>query len=88
MRSTPPRVLVPLNTPLFADDEIFNRLHDDLLGEQRVRRRTVFGNWRKSYADDRATRRMGILFGGVSDDDKDEETLDSTFYNDLCVSAS
>lgn len=31
---------------------------------------------------------MGILFGGVSDDDKDEETLDSTFYNDLCVPAS
>lgn len=29
--------------------------------------------------------RMGILFGGVSDDDKDEETLDSTFYNELCV---
>lgn len=26
---------------------------------------------------------MGILFGGVSDDDKDEETLDSTFYNEL-----
>lgn len=31
---------------------------------------------------------MGILFGGVSDDDKDEETLDSTFYNDLCVFAA
>ncbi|KAG0658018.1 hypothetical protein C6P46_006078 [Rhodotorula mucilaginosa] len=30
-----------------------------------------------------ANKGMGILFGGVSDDDKDEETLDSTFYNDL-----
>ena len=29
---------------------------------------------------------MGVLFGGVSDEDKDEETLDSTFYNELCVS--
>ncbi|GAA6002432.1 hypothetical protein JCM10207_001116 [Rhodosporidiobolus poonsookiae] len=30
-----------------------------------------------------ATKGMGVLFGGVSDDDKDEETLDSTFYNEL-----
>ncbi|GAA6048289.1 hypothetical protein JCM3770_006522 [Rhodotorula araucariae] len=30
-----------------------------------------------------ANKSMGILFGGVSDDDKDEETLDSTFYNEL-----
>lgn len=28
---------------------------------------------------------MGVLFGGVFDDDKDEETLESAFYNDLCV---
>lgn len=28
---------------------------------------------------------MGVLFGGVSDEDKDEETLESTFYNELCV---
>jgi hypothetical protein len=26
---------------------------------------------------------MGVLFGGVYDDDKDEETLESEFYNDL-----
>ncbi|KAG8821952.1 hypothetical protein FRC17_009698 [Serendipita sp. 399] len=26
---------------------------------------------------------MGVLFGGVYDDDKDEETLESVFYNDL-----
>ena len=26
---------------------------------------------------------MGVLFGGVYDDDKDEETLDSVFYNDM-----
>lgn len=26
---------------------------------------------------------MGVLFGGVSDEDKDEETLDSKFYNEL-----
>lgn len=26
---------------------------------------------------------MGILFGGVTDEDKDEETLDSVFWNDL-----
>ncbi|GAA5977570.1 hypothetical protein JCM11641_006867 [Rhodosporidiobolus odoratus] len=30
-----------------------------------------------------ANRGMGVLFGGVSDDDRDEETLDSTFYNEL-----
>ncbi|CEQ39052.1 SPOSA6832_00530 [Sporobolomyces salmonicolor] len=30
-----------------------------------------------------AAKGMGVLFGGVSDDDKDEETLDSTFYNEL-----
>ncbi|EDR01442.1 uncharacterized protein LACBIDRAFT_310787 [Laccaria bicolor S238N-H82] len=29
------------------------------------------------------TRGMGILFGGVTDEDKDEETLDSVFWNDL-----
>ncbi|KIM21328.1 hypothetical protein M408DRAFT_333526 [Serendipita vermifera MAFF 305830] len=26
---------------------------------------------------------MGVLFGGVYDDDKDEETLESVFYNDM-----
>ncbi|KAM0751250.1 galactose oxidase [Meredithblackwellia eburnea MCA 4105] len=30
-----------------------------------------------------SAKNMGILFGGVSDDDKDEETLESTFYNEL-----
>jgi hypothetical protein len=30
-----------------------------------------------------ANKGMGILFGGVSDDDKDEETLESTFWNDM-----
>ncbi|GAA5846086.1 hypothetical protein JCM9279_004781 [Rhodotorula babjevae] len=30
-----------------------------------------------------ANKQFGVLFGGVSDDDKDEETLDSTFYNEL-----
>ncbi|GAA5842487.1 hypothetical protein JCM11251_007329 [Rhodosporidiobolus azoricus] len=30
-----------------------------------------------------ANKGMGVLFGGVSDDDRDEETLDSTFYNEL-----
>jgi len=30
-------------------------------------------------------RGMGILFGGVTDEDKDEETLDSVFWNDLYV---
>lgn len=49
--------------------------------------RSVLDNRGRSHADDEFTCRMGILFGGVSDDDKDEETLDSTFYNDLCVSA-
>ncbi|SGY45982.1 BQ5605_C001g00367 [Microbotryum silenes-dioicae] len=28
-------------------------------------------------------KNMGVLFGGVSDEDKDEETLDSTFYSAL-----
>jgi hypothetical protein len=26
---------------------------------------------------------MGVLFGGVTDEDPDEETLKSTFWNDL-----
>lgn len=30
-----------------------------------------------------ANKQFGILFGGVTDDDKDEETLESTFYNEL-----
>ena len=28
-------------------------------------------------------KNMGVLFGGVTDDDKDEETLQSVFHNDL-----
>lgn len=30
---------------------------------------------------------MGILFGGVTDDDTSEETLESVFWNDLLVHA-
>ncbi|GAA6027287.1 hypothetical protein JCM8097_002560 [Rhodosporidiobolus ruineniae] len=30
-----------------------------------------------------ANKGMGILFGGVCDDDRDEETLDSTFFNEM-----
>jgi hypothetical protein len=30
-----------------------------------------------------AAKEMGVLFGGVTDDDKDEETLESVFHNDL-----
>lgn len=30
-----------------------------------------------------ATKGMGVLFGGVTDDDSDEETLKSVFWNDL-----
>ncbi|KAG8923409.1 hypothetical protein FRC02_011163 [Tulasnella sp. 418] len=33
-----------------------------------------------------STRSQGILFGGVSDEDKDEERLESVFHNDLSVS--
>ena len=29
------------------------------------------------------TRNMGILFGGVTDEDNDEETLESVYHNDL-----
>ena len=28
-------------------------------------------------------KNTGILFGGVYDEDRDEETLESVFYNDL-----
>lgn len=28
-------------------------------------------------------KNTGVLFAGVTDDDKDEETLDSIFWNDL-----
>lgn len=30
-----------------------------------------------------AAKAQGVLFGGVSDTDKDEEQLDSVFYNDM-----
>lgn len=30
-----------------------------------------------------AAKNMGILFGGVTDEDNSEETLDSVFWNDL-----
>ncbi len=30
-------------------------------------------------------KEMGILFGGVTDEDTGEETLESVFWNDLCV---
>ena len=30
-----------------------------------------------------AAKSMGILFGGVTDEDKHEETLESVFHNDL-----
>ena len=30
-----------------------------------------------------AAKAQGILFGGVSDTDKDEERMDSVFYNDM-----
>lgn len=29
------------------------------------------------------TKNMGVLFGGVTDEDTNEETLDSVFHNDL-----
>jgi hypothetical protein len=29
---------------------------------------------------------MGVLFGGVTDEDRDEETLESVFHRDLSVS--
>jgi hypothetical protein len=28
---------------------------------------------------------MGVLFGGVLDEEKDDESMESTFYNDLYV---
>ena len=33
-----------------------------------------------------AAKGMGVLFGGVSDEDTGEETLESVFFNDLYVS--
>lgn len=33
------------------------------------------------------TKSMGILFGGVTDEDTSEESLESVFHNDLCVQA-
>ena len=30
-----------------------------------------------------AAKGMGVLFGGVTDEDSDEETLKSVFWNDL-----
>jgi hypothetical protein len=31
-------------------------------------------------------RDTGVLFGGVTDEDRDEETLESVFHNDMSVS--
>lgn len=30
-------------------------------------------------------KNMGVLFGGVFDEDQGEEGMESFFYNDLCV---
>lgn len=30
---------------------------------------------------------MGVLFGGVTDEDTNEETLESVFHNDMLVDA-
>jgi hypothetical protein len=30
---------------------------------------------------------LGVLFGGVTDEDNNEETLESKFWNDLCESS-
>lgn len=30
-----------------------------------------------------ASKGMGVLFGGVIDEEKDEESMESTFFNDL-----
>jgi hypothetical protein len=30
-----------------------------------------------------AAKGIGVLFGGVTDDERDEESLDSVFWNDL-----
>lgn len=30
-----------------------------------------------------ANKGMGVLFGGVLDEERDEESMESTFYNDL-----
>jgi hypothetical protein len=30
-----------------------------------------------------AAKGMGVLFGGVTDEDRDEETLESVFHRDL-----
>ena len=32
-----------------------------------------------------AAKAMGILFGGVTDEDTNEETLESVFWNDLYI---
>lgn len=32
-----------------------------------------------------SAKSMGLLFGGVTDEDTNEETLESVFHNDLCV---
>lgn len=60
-----------------AVDEV--GVHDGAMECEEVRARGP-ASWVE--ADERS---MGVLFGGVSDEDKDEETLDSTFYNELCV---
>lgn len=30
-------------------------------------------------------KNMGVMFGGVTDEDTSEETLESVFHNDMCV---
>ena len=32
-----------------------------------------------------SAKNMGVLFGGVTDEDTNEETLESVFHNDMCV---
>lgn len=34
-----------------------------------------------------SSKGMGVLFGGVTDEDTNEETLESVFHNDMLVDA-
>ena len=70
------------------DDSTSNKKKFDPLNvkwERRKRPSTAYAPALRSGATMAlwATKGIGLLFGGVTDEDSDEETLKSVFWNDL-----
>ncbi|KAJ3974343.1 galactose oxidase [Lentinula raphanica] len=62
-----------------------NKVHLTIKWERRKRPSTAYAPALRSGCTMTAwqTKEMGVMFGGVTDEDTDEETLESVFWNDL-----